>query len=133
MGIISGWLDEVDTWALVDPLGWSVGLLIRKDPEVSRVLRKWSSSQNVWRRRMTIVPYVDLCMKGHYRPEYGPLILEALQPHLGDPEFFVAKAVGWVLRELSKHDPSLVRAYMDEKEASISKLALREGSRKLSI
>ncbi|MFX0056218.1 MAG: DNA alkylation repair protein, partial [Candidatus Hermodarchaeota archaeon] len=46
-------------------------------------------------------------------------------------EFFVAKAVGWVLRELSKREPDLVRRFIDDNRDRMNKLSIREGSKKL--
>jgi 3-methyladenine DNA glycosylase AlkD len=131
MAAISRMLQDLDTWALVDPLGWSVSKLLQRDSGVWSVLEHWARSGNAWTRRLSIVPLVDLCMKGQYTPECGPRILEALEPHLGDTEYFVAKAVGWALRELCKRDPDLVRTYIEEKGYRMSGLARREGSRKL--
>jgi 3-methyladenine DNA glycosylase AlkD len=131
VGLISEWLDDIDTWALTDPLGWCMGKLIIKNPALSEVLAEWGRSDNRWRRRMSILPYVDICTKNQYRPEYGAMILRALEPHLGDREFFVAKAVGWSLRQLSKHEPELVGEYIRTHRDKMSRLAIREGGRRL--
>jgi 3-methyladenine DNA glycosylase AlkD len=128
--LISEWLDDIDTWALTDPLGWCMGKLLIRNPEVSKVLAEWGRSDNRWRRRMSILPYVDICTKNQYRPEYGKMILGALEPHLGDREFFVAKAVGWALRQMSYHEPEMVGNFIRTHRDGMSKLAIREGSRK---
>ncbi len=133
VALISSWLDDVDTWALTDPLAWCVSKLLIRNEEIAGVMRDWGRSQNRWRRRMAIVPYVDLCMKGQYRPEYAPMILEAVRPHMTDREFFVAKAVGWALRQLSYHEPEMVMGFLEENHHLMTKLALREGSRKLQL
>ncbi len=80
---------------------------------------------------MALVPYLELCMRGQYQKEYGPWILEAVKPHLTDSEFFVAKAVGWVLRQLSSHEPEMVRNFIQKHKHKMNALAIREGSRKL--
>lgn len=129
--IISDWIDDIHTWALTDPLGWCVGQLLIRNVDLGSILRQWGKSGNRWRRRMAVVPYVDLCMKGQYRPEYGPMILEAVRPHIGDREFFVGKAVGWALRQLSYHEPDMVRMFIEENKDSMTRLVTREGSRKL--
>ena len=54
-----------------------------------------------------------------------------MSPHISDTEFFVGKAAGWVLRELSKRDPDLVKTFIDENRSTMTKLVIREGSRKL--
>ena len=129
--LVSRWLDDIDTWSLTDPLGWCIGKLLIRNPEIANILREWGGSEDRWRRRMAIMPYIDVCMKGQYRPEYGPMVLEALKPHLSDREFFVGKAVAWALRELSKRDPDIVRRFINDNREIMTKLILREGSRKL--
>ncbi len=130
--IISDFIDDVDTWALMDPLGSPcLGTLLRRDTSIESVFKRWAESENFWRRRASIIPYLNLALKANYREEYAPMILDALKPHLSDSEFFVAKAVGWVLRELSKRSPEIVRGFINENEVIMTKLAIREGSKKL--
>ncbi|TFF94876.1 DNA alkylation repair protein [Candidatus Thorarchaeota archaeon] len=132
--VCSEWLDEgLDTWALLDPLASNcIGqLLIRDWDSVEGILGTWRTSENFWRRRATILPYLQLALKRNYKDEYAEPILDALLPHLADDEFFVAKAVGWVLRELSKRDPDVVREFIEKHESEMTPLAVREGSKKL--
>lgn len=131
LGLIDAWINDIDTWALTDPLGWCIGKLLIKSPRIRDILREWGTSERVWPRRMAVVPYLELSMHRQYRSEYASLILEAMKPHLGDPEFFVGKAVGWVLRQLSYHEPDLVRRFIAENKPQMTALVLREGSRKL--
>ena len=98
---------------------------------IERTIKPWRKSENFWRRRATILPFVHLCKKSFYRKEYLDGILEAMKPHLTDIEFFVGKAVGWVLRELSKREPEVVRAFLEEYHDTATKLIIREGSKKL--
>lgn len=95
-----------------------MGKLLIKSPQIRGILREWGKREHVLRRRMAVVPYLELSMHGQYRPEYASLLFEAVTPHLGDPEFFVGKAVGWVLRQLSYHEPGLVRRFVAEKQFS---------------
>jgi 3-methyladenine DNA glycosylase AlkD len=128
---IDSWIDDTDTWALTDPLSWCVGKILIKSPETRRILREWGKSQNVWRRRMAVLPYLELLQHGQYRSEYAVWTLEAVAPHLGDSQFFVGKAVGWVLRQLSIHEPELVRRFLMENQPRMMSLVLRQSSRKL--
>ena len=130
--IISDFINDCDTWSLVDPLcSPCLGTLLRRDESLEKDLKKWNSSTNFWRRRASFLPYLNLALKTNYREEYNTRILDAVTPHLSDDEFFVAKAVGWVLRELSKRSPDLVREFIDENREKMTKLAIREGSKKL--
>jgi 3-methyladenine DNA glycosylase AlkD len=130
--ISSNFIDEIDTWALLDPLGSpALGILLRRDHSIEKELKKWVKSDNIWRRRASIIPYLNLALKTNYKEQYSSMILEALKPHLSDEEFFVAKAVGWVIRELSKRNPNIAREYIETHRHEMSKLAIKEGSKKL--
>ncbi len=45
---------------------------------------------------------------------------------LGKDEFFIRKAIGWVLREVSKHSPDLVFEWMKPRAAMASSVTFRE-------
>ncbi|RDE17948.1 MAG: hypothetical protein C4K49_00215 [Candidatus Thorarchaeota archaeon] len=132
LSIISSWIDEVNTWALMDPLGTAcVGTLLVRDQSLEKTLRVWAKSDNFWRRRASILPYLHLSIKEFHRAEYTGRILAAMKPHLSDREFFVGKAVGWVLRELSKRDPDSVKRFIIENRDTMTPLVARESSKKL--
>ncbi|NOR38861.1 MAG: hypothetical protein GQ580_04660 [Candidatus Thorarchaeota archaeon] len=128
----SRWIDDVDTWALMDPLGTScVGTLLLRNRSIEKTLIEWSMSENFWRRRASILPYLHLSKKSVYNGEYTERILQAIQPHISDKEFFVGKAAAWVLRELSKREPEIVKAFIDQHRDVMTRLVIREASKKL--
>ncbi|MHA1960020.1 MAG: DNA alkylation repair protein [Candidatus Thorarchaeota archaeon] len=132
MGMITKWIDDADTWSIIDPLCIvCLGNLIMRERSVKDQFVGWRRSENFWRRRATILPYVHLGKKKYHKPEYNEMILDSLLPHLEDHEFFVAKAVGWVLRELSYREPKLVRSFIDTHREKMAKLSIREGSKRL--
>ncbi|MBD3159109.1 MAG: hypothetical protein GF309_10010 [Candidatus Lokiarchaeota archaeon] len=132
LSIVDEWIDDLDTWGLSDPLCQPcIGTLLHRDSSVEETLKKWRDSDNFWRRRCSVLPYLYLCLKSNYMPEFDTRILEAVEPHIDDQEFFVGKAAGWVLRELSKRNSGLVRDYIEKNENQMTKLVLREGSKKL--
>lgn len=45
---------------------------------------------------------------------------------LGEREFFIRKALGWVLRETGKRRPELVEEWLRPRAARVSRLTLRE-------
>ncbi len=59
------------------------------------------------------------------------MLIAAITPHIGDKEFYVQRAVGWALRQLSYHEPELVRSFIEQNKSQITRLIIREGSRKL--
>ena len=132
MDFANKWVEDGDTWGIIDPLcSPTIGSMILRDPQVEVTLKSWRTSENFWKRRASLLPFLHLALKSQYKPEYQDKILEAVSPHISDPEFFVGKAAGWVLRELSKRDPDLVRKFIDTNRSSMTKLVIREGSKKL--
>lgn len=130
--IVDSWINDADTWAITDSLcSPCIGSLILRDFKVEGVLKFWRISDNFWRRRCSVLPYLHLALKTQYMSEFSSKIFEAVTPHISDEEFFVGKAAGWVLRELSKREPDLVREYFEIHRNKMTKLVIREGSKKL--
>ncbi|MET3142902.1 UNVERIFIED_ORG: 3-methyladenine DNA glycosylase AlkD [Arthrobacter sp. UYEF2] len=48
-----------------------------------------------------------------------------------DPEFFIRKAIGWVLREYAKSEPDWVRDFVAENGTRLSPLSRKEAMRHL--
>ncbi len=46
-------------------------------------------------------------------------------------KFFIRKAIGWTLREMSQKDPKVVFEFLKANKNKMSGLSFREGSRKL--
>jgi 3-methyladenine DNA glycosylase AlkD len=53
------------------------------------------------------------------------------EPMLAEREFFIRKAIGWVLREVSKHDPDWVAAWTQRHLPAMSGVTFREAVRRL--
>jgi len=45
--------------------------------------------------------------------------------------FFIRKAIGWALREMSTKEPSIVKKFLDENKSKMSGLSYHEGEKKL--
>ena len=52
-------------------------------------------------------------------------------PMLDEREFFIRKAIGWVLREVSKKRPELTYEFFRTHRDRVSNLSLREGAKYL--
>ena len=50
---------------------------------------------------------------------------------VGEKEFFIRKAIGWVLRDVSKKRPDIAFGFLSEHVREVSGLTLREGSKYL--
>jgi 3-methyladenine DNA glycosylase AlkD len=49
----------------------------------------------------------------------------------GDREFFIAKAIGWALRDVTAWDPAAVQSFVD-RHPDLSPVARREATKGLS-
>jgi 3-methyladenine DNA glycosylase AlkD len=108
-------------WDLVDPIASHlVGeALLHEHDLVAPTLRTWSTDENVWKRRTSII--AQLLARDRTDTE---LLFRCIEPNRGDSEFFIRKAIGWALREYSKTDGVAVRRYVETHE--LSPLSRRE-------
>lgn len=114
-------------WDTVDGLAVNiVGGLLKSDIKVRREwIRKWANSDNIWLRRAAILhqlKYKDLVDV--------PLMEMTLKKANGTKEFFLNKAIGWILREYARLNPDYVRDYVDNH--SLSNLSRREALKHLN-
>src|SRR6186713_3559445 len=100
LGLIERLIRESNTWALVDNLAGDVlGKLVDTDPAgVSPVMDRWARDDDFWVRRSSL-----LAELGPIRPG-APIdrFVARADRMLDEREFFIRKAIGWVLREAGK-------------------------------
>jgi 3-methyladenine DNA glycosylase AlkD len=122
-------LRESQTWALVDVLATHVaGDLVERFPGLGRTLDRWAKDQDFWIRRSAMLALlVPLREGGGDFARFGRYADTMLE----EKEFFIRKAIGWILRETSKKQPQLVFDWLAPRAARASGLTLREGSRQL--
>ncbi len=131
LSLINIMIDESKGWDLIDNIAiWLVGRMIQKEPQKHELIKKWSKDPNFWRRRVAIISPIKLFKKKECDLD---LFLRIWEEHLYEKEFFIRKAIGWVLRELAKSEPDLVFDFLLKNKEKMSGLTLREGSRNLSV
>ena len=116
--IVTGaWWDYVDAIA-VHTVG---GLLLSEPDATAPLMRGWSVSDHLWKRRTAIICQVGL------KAEADPtLLVDCIRPNLDDRDFFIRKAIGWALRAHARHAPAWVTQYVDENWDRLSGLSRRE-------
>ena len=130
MPTLERFVREARTWALVDGIAASVvGLLMLRDPEVERTLERWARDDDFWVRRAALLAYLLPMRRGE--PVFARFARLA-DPMLEEREFFIRKAIGWVLRDRGKRAPDEVFAWLAPRRERASRLTLREASRYLS-
>ena len=116
-------------WALVDPLsGGIAGKIALAHPSAWQRIDAWAVDEDFWARRSALLSLLPGVVTG--RPDLARFERYAL-PMLEEKEFFIRKAIGWVLREMSKKDPGYVAAWTDRHLHAMSGVTFREAVRRL--
>lgn len=123
-------LRESRTWALVDPLAISVaGPLSERHPEAVGVLHRWAADGDFWLRRAALLSLLPELRRGAGDwDRFGGFA----DPMLDEREFFVRKAIGWVLRDTARRRPDLVYEWLLPRAHRASGVTLREAVKALS-
>jgi len=94
--------------------------------ELGSVLRTWSTDEDRWLRRVSIIGQLGLRDRVDLE-----LLAAVIEPNLADPEFFVRKAIGWALRQHARVDPEWVRDFVESRGDALSGLSRREALKHL--
>jgi 3-methyladenine DNA glycosylase AlkD len=109
-------------WDHVDEAAHHVGQLLRADPVKMRpMMRAWSTDDNMWKRRVSII-----CQISFKKDTDLELLYANIEPNLADRDFFIRKAIGWALRAYAWTDPDEVARYVRARESQLSGLSRRE-------
>lgn len=119
MVITKSWWDTVDFIA-----NKLMGAYFKKFPELrEQYVKKWIESDNIWLQRSALL--FQLKYKEDLDTE---LLAFTIIQLLGSNEFFINKAIGWILREYSRINPNWVILFV-EKQDTLSKLSKKEALR----
>lgn len=113
-------------WDTIDSLDKIIGNIEYPSDEVNQIMEEWSVADNLWMRRIAIDH--QLLRKEKMNEE---LLVEILNNNIGQTDFFIRKAMGWILRDYSKTNPSFVQSYLKQHQAHLSALTIREASKYL--
>ena len=124
LGVLADLVRKCETWALVDPLSKPGEELVdRGMPGVGPMLDAWSTDENFWIRRYSLL----VLMRGLVRDEeYWDRFVRYADSMIEEREFFIRKAIGWTLREVSKVRPEAVADYVQRHIPVISGVTFRE-------
>lgn len=85
-------------------------------------INKWLNSGNIWLQRTALIFQLK------YKTEIDTKLLTTAIHHLlGSKEFFINKAIGWILREYSRTNPDWVIDFVEK--TALSNLSKREALR----
>jgi 3-methyladenine DNA glycosylase AlkD len=129
MPLLEGMLRESVNWDQVDEISVHlVGAVLERDQRALEYLQKWRRDESFWMRRASLLSQLLLFRRGKGdRALFYSLAREMME----EKEFFIRKAIGWVLREIARNDPEEVFRFVAENKPRMSGVTLREATRRL--
>lgn len=112
-------------WDTVDGLGSAAVSPLTDKYGCEKLIEKWNKSENIWLVRSAIQH-----QRGRRFEADNKLILRYCHEHADSKEFFIVKAIGWALRDMSKVSPRDVRKFLRE-HPDLGRVAVREAERGL--
>lgn len=107
-------------WDTVDGLGTAAVSPVTVRYPCVPLMRRWLTSPNIWLNRAAIQH-----QRGRKSDTNVELLLEFCDYHSDSREFFITKAIGWALRDLSRTDNTAVETFLKE-HPELHKVAVRE-------
>jgi len=124
LGLLERLVRESFTWALVDAIADDVvGRILERDPDgATPWMDRWASDPDFWIRRTSLLAELRPIRHGQPIDRF----LARADPMLEEREFFIRKAIGWVLREAAKRRPDEVASWLATRTARASGVTMRE-------
>jgi 3-methyladenine DNA glycosylase AlkD len=118
------------SWAYVDAIATHVmGPLVTNDPALAVTLDRWANDKNFWIRRSAMLALLVPLREGGGDFARFARYADAM---LDEKEFFIRKAIGWILRETARKHPKLVFDWLLPRKQRASGVTMREAVKYLS-
>jgi 3-methyladenine DNA glycosylase AlkD len=106
---VARWITTDPWWDTCDPLARGcAGLVVHRHPERRETMDRWLAGDDRWLIRAAL-----LHMGGWKDDIDRDWVFAACLARAGHPDFFVRKAIGWILRDLAWVDPDAVVAFVE--------------------
>ncbi len=132
--LLQSWLPDFDAWAIADHACTAIQKRLSADPTRLDQVEAWTGSDHMWTRRAALVSTLPWTKQNHPKPEdlaRRDRILGWAAGYVPDRNWFIQKSIAWWLRELSKHDPDRVVAFLDTHGDAMKPFARREAGKYL--
>jgi len=133
--LIAGWVPGFDSWAIADHACMAGQKRLVADPSRLDAVAHWTKSDHMWTRRAALVITLPWSKQNHPKPQERDIreqVLGWAASYVPDRAWFIQKAVGWWLRDLSKHDPDRVRNFLAEYGDQMKPFARKEAAKYLT-
>jgi len=108
---------SISDWFSVRVLGPAIN---KNGMPCAEAIAAWKEAPYLWQARSSLVPFVKVASQ----PAYYPFVQEACTALIGRGERFAKTAVGWVLREIFKHDEGFVLSFVERHLGDFSRESL---------
>ena len=121
--VVEDFIRDSKTWALVDPMAVDVaGPILLSDPTSEDTIERWAGDRDFWVRRSALLAHLKGLRAGDELGRFAGYADEMLD----EKEFFIRKAIGWVLREAGKRRPKEVTSWLAPRTHRASGITMRE-------
>ncbi len=132
--LIASWVPQFDAWAIADHACGAGSKRLMADPTRLDQVEEWTTSEHLWSRRAALVMTLPWTKLNNPKPadlEVRERVLGWAAGYVDDRAWFIQKAIGWWLRDLSKHDAARVEAFVDTYGERMKPFARKEALRLL--
>lgn len=119
---------EGDWWDFTDEIAQNcIGYILYEHKEnVALIMYQWVNDENLWKRRTALI-----CQNRHGEKTDRGMLFGFCLKRAHETDDRIRKAVGWALREYSKHNPEAVLDFLQANGDKLSGLSYREASKVL--
>ena len=130
--LIAGWAAGFEGWAVADHACSAGGRRLIADPARLDQVEGWITHPNMWTRRAALVMTLPWTRLPNPKPADVAVrhrILGWAEALADDRDWFIQKAIGWWLRDLSKHDSGLTQDWIARHGERLKHFARKEALR----
>ena len=129
LAMVETLIRQAGGWALVDPLAADIaGPIALHNDDAWHTIDRWQHDEDFWIRRAALLALLPGIRENQPDTTRFDTYAKAM---LHEKEFFIRKAIGWVLRELSKKDAGYVTNWTRQHAHEMSGVTFREAVRRL--
>ena len=132
--LIKSWVPTFDAGTIADHASTAGQKRLVADPSRLDEVELWTTSEHMWSRRAALVMTLPWTKKNHPKLDEIAVrerVLGWAASYVTDHDKVIQRAVAGWLRDLSKHDPVRVRAFLDIHADAMKPSAAKEAARML--
>ncbi|WP_027258398.1 DNA alkylation repair protein [Leisingera aquimarina] len=132
--LLRSWVPDFDSWAIADHACSAISKRLQAMPDRLATVEVWTQSDHMWSRRAALVATLPWAKMNNLKPadqQHRERVLGWAASYVPDRNWFIQKAIGWWLRDLSKHDADRTSAFLAEHGPAMKAFARKEAAKYL--